>query len=325
MLPVVTLAAALMLLAGAGAGGAATSIDVQISSLVGSVTAGQTVGYHAAVLNSGGSTVTQASLVVDTALATSPAVGAAFVSASPSSALVTCGAGLSPAQMICTIAQLPSGQGFSVDFVFAEPSAATLLPDSIEARASVTVSAQTKGSANSNGTSTWYPPASEYPVSTAVLAASTSLVQTFARPGEHLRLPGTVLHADVALPSTFATAYYGIAAGAREVTDAAPLCDKCPAYFLDLALQYSTTAANPFSPTNPFTFVVSLDASGYPPGYKPVGIVHLGAQVPLCTTPPAVDINPSKMCLDAPPSKDKKTGVITASGRGYENGFIGFD
>jgi hypothetical protein len=229
--------------------------------------------------------------------------------------------------MECIVERLGSGEGFAADISFSAPTGAVPanpgLPVSVAATAEATVSAQTNGSNGNNGTSTW--PAQENPVSTNVLAPSTASFKSFLRPGDSLPNTGVLLHAkQLTLPTAFVSGAYGVVTSASEVIGAA-LCDKCPTRFVDLSIPASLSSSSPFSATNYFTFTLTLDAAGQPSGYKPVGVAHNGVQLQQCSTLPAAGPWPTGMCQVGPPTKDKKTGEISALVRGYENGFVGFD
>ena len=126
------------------------------------------------------------------------------------------------------------------------------------------------------------------------------------------------------LPGAFAVSTYGVVTSASEVTGTA-LCDKCPTRFLDLSIPASLTTSSPFSAANAFTFTLTLDSAGQPNGYKPAGLTHNGVPLQQCSTLPAAGPWPTGMCQDGTLTKDKKTGAISASVKGYENGFVGFD
>ncbi|HUP32372.1 MAG TPA: hypothetical protein VM184_05010, partial [Gaiellaceae bacterium] len=149
---------------------------------------------------------------------------------------------------------------------------------------------------------------------------------------------GASFQTEVGLPSAFMNGHFGLVTGVSEFSNPAlKLCDKCPTVFSNVTIPASLTAANPFAAsfdselgTGPYSFVLTLAPSAQPPGYKVGGISHRAdkpgatwTSVPLCTS--ATAVGPGTICLDAPPAKDKKTGVITATGRGIENGVLGFD
>jgi hypothetical protein len=328
--------AALAATAGAGPGTAASSVVVSgLQAKLASVTAGQTAGFHVDVANAGTSTVNHVVLRLWTGLAGSdPADGATFASAAVSgvsAAEVTCSAG-TDFDMLCTVDQLATGQGFSVDAAFTAPGLADgVAPQTLEGRAQVTVDAQTTSTGGSSGTSTW--PATPDVVTTTVQPATSTDVRTWALASDTTTLPGNVLHASVTMPASFLNELVGVPTEAAESSFAAQ-CNRCPTTALSLLLEHSTDPdASPFSPANPFAFALRLDAAGQPPGYKPRGVFHVvdgvPQQVPSCGSSPAAALadpaNLAKMCLDGPLAKEKRSGILTARGFGTENGFIGFD
>jgi hypothetical protein len=307
---------------GAGTGGAAaTTLTVTLVSQPASVSSGGTVGYAATVANTGPTTVNQVSFIVETGVGI-------YRASAVTTGLATCSQGPTASSMLCTTSQLASLQKFTVSVAFRVP--ATSSNSSITATAKVTVSAQTQGSAGNQGTSTWFAD----PVSTPLLAASDTSVSTFSLPRDSLAT-GALLRTDIGLPSAFLNGHFGLATSASEYSDEANrLCDKCPTVFSSVSIPASLTAANPFSASNPYSFILTLAKDAQPPGYKVAGISHLAdgldpavranwVSVPLCTS--ATIVEPGPICLDEPPSKNKQTGVVTARGRGYVNGYGGFD
>jgi hypothetical protein len=303
---------------GAGTGGAAaTTLKVTLTGEMSSISSGGTAGYEATVENVGPSTVTQVTLLVDTVVGTYRASAVTAGSAN-------CSQGPTASSMRCTTSQLASLEKFTVKVAFKAPVADA--DTSLTATAKATVSAQTQGTTGNQGTSTW----TADPVVTSLTAASDFSVNTFALPSDAVST-GKSLRTDLGFPSAFLNGHFGLVTGASEYTDAASkLCDKCPTVFSKVSIPASLTTANPFSASSPYSFVLSLAPSAQPPGYKVAGISHLadavGAtweNVPLCTS--ATEVVPGPICLDGLPSKNKKTGVITATGRGIENGSLGFD
>jgi hypothetical protein len=335
-----SVAFALVLLAampgGAGTGGAAaTQLTVELAEIgaIGSISAGGTVGYKASVENTGPSTVAHVTFVVETALGSGS--GAGTYLASEVAGPATCVPGAS--SVTCTAFQLAPGGKFTVNVAFSTPASAAL--DSLDVTAVATVSAQTQGATGNKGTSSW--PAT--PVSTEVVAASDLSFRSFSLPDDNLAT-GVSLKTELDLPPAFANGHFGLVTGISEFSNPAiKLCDKCPTVFSSITIPASLDPdTNPFAAsfdselgTGPYLFVLTLAPSAQPPGYKVGGISHLAEgldpnvranwkSVPLCT--PAMGFPAdATICLDAPPSKDKKTGVITATGRGIENGWGGFD
>jgi hypothetical protein len=301
--------------AGTGAAGG-TTLTVLLNEIgaIGSISAGGTVGYAASVENTGTSTVAHVSFVV--------ATGTGTYRASEVTGPATCGQGSTASSLACTASQLAPGQKFEVNVAFSTP--ASLVAGSLQATASATVSAQTNGSTGNNGTSTWSAP----PVTTALMAASDLSFTTFSLPADSVST-GQSLTTALGFPATFSNGHFGLITEVGEESGD-PLCDKCPSVFSRVSIPASLTAANPFGPANPYTFTLTLAKSAQGPGYKPAGLVHfdeLGVvdldPVPLCAAVPLSAENP--ICLDEAVSQHKKTGVVTAKGRGIENGSYGFD
>ena len=307
---------------GAGTGGAAaTALTVTVIDQLDPISSGGTVGYAAKVHNTGASTVTQVAFVVETSIAGVPA--GAYRASAVTQGSATCAQGPTANSMLCTTSRLAADESFTVSVAFRAP--AVEAESTLKATGKATVSAQTEGTPGNKGTSTWF---AEPPALTTVLKPSNLSVSTFSLPGDSV-LTGNSLKTQLGFPSAFSNGHFGLVTGVSEVSGD-PLCDKCPAVFSNVSIPASLTAANPFTASSPYTFVLTLAASAQPPGYKVAGISHLAdspgatwTSVPLCTSPTTVE--PGPICLAAPPSKDKKTGVITATGRGTENGSLGFD
>jgi hypothetical protein len=319
---------------GAGTGRAgATLLTVSLNDIgdIGSISAGQKLGYEASVVNSGSSTVSHVRFVLDTALGN--ASGDFQASAVSGDGSPRCAedpdAG---SRMICTARQLAPGQGFAVNAVFSAPAAIPAGSASLVAQGTASVSAQTNGSPGNNGTSNWFSPQ----VSTTLLEASALSKRTFSLPDEALTT-GVDLETKIDLPAAFLNGHFGLVTQAGQ-EDGAALCDKCPTVFSNVSIPASLTSSSPFAlfvnevltSTSPYAFELKLNPSGQTPGYKPSGISHRGDEagavfepVPLCSSVTLGAANP--ICLDALPSKNKKTGVITATGKGIENGSYGWD
>jgi hypothetical protein len=301
--------------AGTGAAGG-TTLTVLLDEIdaIGSVSAGGTIGYQASVENTGASTVSHVSFIVGTS-------GEGTYRASQVTGPATCGQGPTASSLTCTASQLAPDDKVTVQVAFSTPAVA----GSFVATASATVSAQTNGSPGNNGTSMW----SAVPVTTTLTAATGASFRSFSLPDDLLGAADSGLTAAVDLPSAFLNGHFGLVTESKVFTGD-PLCDKCPAVFSGLSIPASLTAANPFSASSPYSLSLTLGPDAQPPGYKVAGISHLGDEVgaewtpvPLCTSP--TDVVPGPICLDALPSKDKKTGIITATVRGFENGNMGFD
>jgi hypothetical protein len=341
----IILVALAALAGGAGTGRAgATLLDVDLEQLesINSISAGGTVGYTASVLNDGPSTVSHLSFVVSTTIVNSAGKASYRVSEVDGDGAPSCAADADDSsRLVCTASQLAPQERFSVDVAFAVPSNVAAideeLPISLRAKAVATVSAQTNGNPGNQGTSTWSNEDDAPPVSTTLTEESDLSFRTYSLPGDAPFEVGVALKTKIDLPPAFLNDHFGLVTEAGEV-DGIALCDKCPTVFSRLSIPASLLpATNPFvatfntmTGTGPYTFELTLNPAGQPKGYKPSGIQHLGDKpgavwesVPLCSDVILGSDDP--ICLDALPSKDKKTGEITATGKGIENGSFGYD
>jgi hypothetical protein len=306
---------------GAGTGGAAaTALTVTVIDQLDPISSGGTVGYAAKVHNTGASTVTQVAFVLETSLAGEPA--GTYRASAVTQGSATCTEGPTANSMRCTTSRLAPDESFTVTVAFKAP--AVQAESSLTAIGKATVSAQTEGTPGNKGTSTWF---AEPPAVTTVLEPSNLSVSTFSLPNDSVST-GSLLTTALGFPAAFSNGHFGLATGISEFSGD-PLCDKCPAVFSNVSIPASLTDQNPFSLSNPYTFTMTLAKAAQPPGYKLNGLVHLEDDssvwkaVPLCAS---VTLSPDDpVCLDAAPSQNKKSGVITATGRGIENGNWGFD
>jgi hypothetical protein len=306
--------------AGTGAAGG-TTLTLSLDELggIGSITAGGTVGYAASVENTGTATVSHVSFIVDTA-----GVGTYRASqvTDPPAEAITCGQGPTASSMVCKTSQLAPGDGFTVSVAFSTPGT----PGSLVATASATVSANTNGRPGNPGTSTWF----SEPFTTELMAATGAMFRSFSLPDDAFGAGGSGLTTAVDLPPAFLNGHFGLVTEASVFSGDA-LCDKCPTVFSGLSIPASLVAlTNPFSASSSYSMTLKLGPEGQPPGYKFTGISHLGDEegaewepVPLCTSP--TDVVPGPICLDGLPSKNKKSGEINATVRGFENGSLGYD
>ena len=325
---VVAAAALAVLTVGAGTGAAATSVSVSLTPLITEVSGSGHAAYHVDVANDGPSTITQVTLILATTVvnASSPET-ASYLASSPTNGAVCAAKTGDATQMVCTSPQLSAGAGFSVNVTFSAPAYSRpvdpLQPVSVQATASATVAANTVGNAGNQGTSTWFANGGN-PVSTSLVPPSTTSLKAYLRAGESLTPFGLLLKTALGLPGTLLNGNYGVVTSTNEF-DGTPACDKCPARNVDLSMPSSLTPTTPFSATNPFTFEFRLDPAAQPKGYKPTGLLHRGVEVQLCSALPAAGPWPTGMCLDKPVYRDKATGQVVGVGKGYENGFVGFD
>jgi hypothetical protein len=307
-------------------GGAGATVGTELTVLlddidgIGSITAGGNIGYTASVTNTGTSTVSHVSFVVDTA------GGGTYLASQvtdPPAEAITCGQGPTTSSMVCKTSQLAPGDGFTVSVAFSTPAS---LAGPLVATASATVSANTNGRPGNPGTSTW----NSDPFTTELMAATGQLFRSFSLPDDAFGVGGSGLTTAVDLPPAFLNGHFGLVTEASVFSGDA-LCDKCPTVFSGLSIPASLVElTNPFSASSSYSMTLILGPDAQPPGYKFAGISHLGDEagaewepVALCTSP--TDVVPGPICLDGLPSKNKKSGVITAAVRGFENGSLGYD
>ena len=299
----------------AGGRTSSTGTSVVLKPLIGTssndvqqVTFGGKIGFRLDVTNTGTSTSNHLVMVV--------AIDAG--SFSDSSKTSNCAADPQDAKrMVCTIQQMQGGGTFSVDLRFNAPTSGA----SVVAHSFVTVDAQTQGGSGNNGTQT----TKGNDVTTALVSsADNSLVKTFARKTETLATAITLLqHSKFTMPSTLLGDPYGVETSVQEKkTDTTDprLCDKCPALVTLLDIPASQVSNSPFSPSNPFTFTITLLPDGWPSGYVPTGLYHDRVLVPMCDV---AALSPTTtMCLTL--YKAKKQNGIVAEGKAYKNGRVGF-
>jgi hypothetical protein len=327
---VLVVAAVAVLAGAAGSGRAATGIDVQLSPLIGSgqnviqeVSPGGNIGYQLLVRNSGDSNVAQVTIAVTSDVATY--VDSA-VSDSSSVSPVCAGSGTS---LTCTppAGKLSPGDQFTIFVRFRAPAVAPPT-DEITTRATVTVAARTVGGSQTNGTST----TSSDPVVTATGAASVDSLSTFARGNESSQTGqlGTIhpQRFQVSLPSSLLGDTFGVALSLADQS-AAPICPSCLSWLTKVTIPLAsqvTNVGNPFydGTANPYTWTMQ---SLYPAGFKPSGVAYLDdtgvLHFPLPACGGGAPSVSAPVCVDTL-VQDKKTKILTATGRGIENGNFGF-
>ena len=306
----VVITAAFVALGTTGTSSAAAGMSVVLRPLIGTssndvqqVTFGGKIGFHLEVTNSGDSSVNHLVIAVASSAGT-------FSDASRSECLQD------PAdqkRMVCTLKQMKSGAAtFSVDLRFDAPIGGS----EVLTTPSVTVDARTQGGAGNNGTQT----TTGTPVTTALVSsAANSLVKTFAT-GRESVATSTALpqHSVFTLPNALLGGVYGVETSVQETTGT-PLCPKCPTYLTLLGIPASLLTDSPFSAANPFSFTVTLLPNGEPTGYKPIGLYHDSALVPMCSSLPLSST--THICLTS--FQTSKSGVI-ARGLADQNGRVAF-
>jgi hypothetical protein len=299
----------------AGGRSTETGASVVLSPLIGTtsndvqqVTFGGKIGFHLDVTNTGTSTFNHLVIVVDSDLATFSDASRSECAKDPKDAT----------RMICKLLQMKGGAPtFSVDLRFNAPSSGS----TVVATPSLTVDAQTNGNPGNNGTQT----TTGTPVTTALVSsAGNSRVKTFAKENEALATSATLpQHSQFTMPAALLGGVYGVETSVEEETGGA-LCANCPAFGTVLGIPASLLgSSSPFSPSNFFTFTVTLLPEGVPKFYEPTGLYHDGVLVPMCSASPLSDS--THICLTGfLVTKTKgKTGYV-ATGQADQNGRIGF-
>jgi hypothetical protein len=212
---------------GTGTGRAATSFQVDLSPLIGTigndipqVSFGGKIGYHLIVQNTGDSTTQHGQIVVTSDGATFSDASDASCAANPSN----------KHQMVCTPfgGTFSPGATFAVDFRFTAPSSGT----QVSTTAAMTVAAQTVGGNKNNGTT--------LAQSSAVLTnivENTTKADTYLHVNENARTGAlNTNHPQnftATMPSTFFGDPFGVALSIHDGVGT-PLCDTCLTSFTAL-------------------------------------------------------------------------------------------
>jgi hypothetical protein len=259
------------------------------------VTNGEKIGLHLDVTASGDSTVKNVLITVASDRAT-------FSDASQPQ----CAKGLSAKLMVCFVKQLTSGSTFSVDLRYDAPASG----DRVATFPTVVfVSKYLPGLVVGKPVKT-----------TLVSSAGGSQLNSYLRGSEDVATADTLpQHSQFVMPGTLLGGAFGVATSVHEQT-ATPLCDKCPALETVLDIPASLQEDSPFSPTNPFTFTVTLLPAGVPPHYYAKGLYHDGVKIPKCSWSPLSET--THICVTSF-SGDKYNGFV-ATGQADQNGRLGF-
>lgn len=313
---------------GTGSGHAATSFQVTLSPLIGTVgndipqvSFGGKIGYHLFIKNNGDSTTQHARIVVTSDKAT-------FSDVSD-----TTNCAVNPKdthQMVCTPfgGTFTSGTTFSVDLRFTAPSTGT----QVSTIASVTVAAQTVGGPNNNGTTL----AQSLPVLTNIVENNTK-ADTFLHVNENAGTGGLngghPQNFTATMPSLFFGDPFGIALSIHDGVGT-PLCPTCLTSFTSLDIPtapFPATPGNPFyngvNPNQPYSWTITAK---YPNGFQLTKLVHVddnnvAGDVPSCAS--IIGGAPTlgqPLCWDTLVQIKGNTKIVMATGRGLENGQFGF-
>jgi hypothetical protein len=315
------------LVGGVGASRASTSFDVQLKALIAAgsldpvpeVSYGGKIGYEATVTNTNASNATHVQFVVQVP-------NGSFVDATDPSCAAAKG---DSSTMICIPngGTMISGSSYTVDFRFTAPTSGS----SVTTASGVSIAAKSQGNPLNNGTLVQ----AGNPV-TVNLNAGGFQNDTYLRQGEGAAANGPQTFS-AQLPNALFGTQFGLELGIKNQTGT-PICATCLPVFTELTIPAASSvlnADNPFyngtDPSKPYTWTMSATAAT---SFKLTGIYHvpdpvdsqLAVQIPACAVlpgggPTATD----PVCYDTLTSKNK-AGVqnISATGRGLENGRVGF-
>jgi uncharacterized repeat protein (TIGR01451 family) len=315
------------LVGGAGTGYASTSFNVSVLPLIGAsagdpvpqVSYGGKIGYEVSVQNTSTSNATHVQVVVDVPAAT-------FVDATDSSCAA---AKADTSEMICIPngGTLNAGSTYTADFRFTAPTSGS----SVTATPSVTIAAQTQGGKQNGNNGTTVTTGS--PV-TVDLNADGSTNDTYLRHNENASAGGPE-NFSTQLPDTLLGGPFGLELGIHNETGT-PICPTCLPVDTSLTIPAASlvgNAGNPFydgTTFNPYGWTMNAAA---PTSFKLTGVFHIddngigtNAPIPACAN--LAGLGPTiafPVCYDTLTSKNK-AGVqtLTATGRGLENGKVGF-
>jgi hypothetical protein len=315
------------LVGGVGVGHASTALPITITPLIAAgssdpvpqVSYGGKIGYEVSLTNMDTSNTTHVRVVVDVT------GGAVFFDATDPSCAAAKG---NSSEMICTPfgGTLRSGQTYKVDFRFTAPSSGT----SVTATPSVTIAAQTNGNPNNNGTTV----STGTPVDVSLNAGGFQN-DTYLRQGEGAAANGPQTFS-AQLPNALFGTQFGLELGIKNQTGT-PICTTCLPVFTELTIPAASSvlnAGNPFyngtDPSKPYVWTMSATAAT---SFKLTGVYHVPdppndvpVLIPACAVVPGGGPTATDpVCYDTLTSKNK-AGVqnISATGRGLENGRVGF-
>jgi hypothetical protein len=314
---------------GTGTGNAATSFNITLAPLIGTsdvnvipqVSYGGKIGYHLHVDNNGDSTTQHGSIVVTSNLAT-------FSDSDNASCVVN---SKDSHQMVCTPfgGTFAPGATFDVNLRFTAPLTGPAAGEQVSTQASITVSAQTVGGNKSNGTTI----AQSASVPTTVVE-NTTKADTYLHGGEGAATSKlSAAHPQnfgVTLPETLFGSPFGVALSIHDNVGT-PICATCLPSWTTLTIpvaSFATNTGNPFfDGTNVNAYSWSMNAQ-YPSGFKLTGIVHVDDAsvttfIPNCSSIGGAPTATDPVCYDTL-VQIKNTKTISSTGRGIENGNLGY-
>ena len=334
VLLVASAAIAAALVGGASIGRAATSFSFDFKPLIGTpvtnvipqVTYGGAIGYSIHIQNNGDSNATQ---VFIRAKNTN---GATFLDATNPN----CAKNQSdPQQMICSVPgdTLKAGDTFDTSIRFTAPSTGTQVSMTVD----VVIKAQSVGGKKNGNSGTTL---STSPAVLTDIVAGGDKDDTFLRGNENAatgKLSDThPQNFSVHTPTTLLGGPFGIALSIHDNVGTTRLCPSCLFSFTTLmipAAQHVDTPGNPFydgttnpPAVNPFSWTMSAH---YSPPFQFHGVFHIedGSSVPhllpSCASLGGAPTAAEPMCWD---HQDQDSGkkLLTADGRGLENGNLGY-
>src|SRR3954470_3235169 len=329
-LAMVSAMAAFAIIGGATTSDAATSFNITLAPLIGTsglnvipqVSYGGKIGYHLHVDNNGDSNTQHASIVVTSNLATfSDVSDPANCAVNPKDAH----------QMVCMPfgGTFAPGASFDADLRFAAPATGPAAGEQVSTTASITVSAQTVGGNKSNGTTL----AQSAPVVTNIVE-NTTKADTYLH-GNESAATGNLSathpqHFGLQTPNTLLGNPFGLALSIHD--NVGQICPTCLASYTALTIPTAgllTTPGNPFydgATLNPYSWSMTAQ---YPSGFKLHNLVHVDdnnvlAVVPSCASIGGAPTALAPLCWDTLDQLSNKK-ILTATGRGLENGNWGFN
>ena len=319
------------LLAGVGTGHATTSFKFTFTPLIAAgsgdpvpqVSYGGKIGYALTVQNTDTSNATHVQVIVD-------APSATFFDATDPSCVAAKGSDGRPGSaMICTPSggTLGAGKSYSVSFRFTAPTSGPP-PSSVVATPSVSIAAKTNGNPGNNGTTK----VSGDPVEVQ-LNPDGSTNDTYLRKNENASVGGPQ-NFSAKLPTALLGDPFGLELGIHNQTGT--VCPTCIGSFTELTIPTASDVlnlGNPFfdgTTLNPYSWTLNATTAT---SFKLLGVFHVAndgsgtsTPIPACSSlPGGGPTADDPVCYDTLTAKNQKgVQVLTATGRGLENGKITF-
>jgi hypothetical protein len=307
------------LVGGVGVGHASTSFTVNITPLIAAgsvnhvpqVSLGGKIGFEATVTNTNSSNATHVEFAFQVS-------GGSFFDANDASCKALKG---DSSTMICIPlgGTMRSGESWTVDFRFTAPTSGT----SVTTASGVSIAAQTQGNPLNNGTL-----AQAGNLVTISLNSDGSVNDTYLRKNEGASVGGPQ-NFSTKLPTALLGDPFGLELGIHNQTG--QVCPTCIGTFTELTIPAASNvgADTPFGLTNPYTWTMSATTAT---SFKLLGVFHVDdngngttTPIPACASTGGAPTLVDPVCYDTLTSKNH-AGVqtLTATGRGLENGRVGF-